>query len=108
MEQRSEFLDVASHQLRTPVSVIMGTISLFKEGSTTKLSEAEREKFISNIYVKAKKLTTIINDILDASEMDTTEAFQLTAEYIKPVDVRDVAKGVIDDLQSKADERKLK
>ena len=54
LQMRSEFLDIASHQLKTPVSVILGTISLFKEGSIKKLPKERRQKFIDNIFNKAK------------------------------------------------------
>lgn len=107
LQMRSEFLDIASHQLKTPVSVILGTISLFKDGSIKKLSEERQKKFVDNIFNKAKKLNTIINDILRASEMDTDE-FSLVSANIKPTQVEEIIKSVYEDLQSEAKERGLK
>lgn len=108
MKQRSEFLDVASHQLRTPVSVILGTISLFREGDPDKLSQDQRRHFIDNIFHKARKLANIVNDLLEASEMDTAEPFQLTREYLKPTDPRGVIQEVIKELSPKAEEKGLR
>ena len=71
VEMRSEFLDIASHQLRTPVSVIKGTLAMLKEGDLSKTSLIERDKFIDGMYQKSIKLEEIINNILMASEMDT-------------------------------------
>jgi len=68
---RSEFLDIASHQLKTPVSVILGVASMFKEGNMDKLPKEQQLKFLDNIFHKAKKLSVITDDILRASEMDT-------------------------------------
>ncbi len=106
LEMRSEFLDIASHQLKTPVSVILGTLSLFKEGSMEKVTQAERDKFIDNIFRKAKKLGTIINDILRASEMDTDE-FKLVVDNIKPTQIEPVLDEVYADLKPEADEKGL-
>jgi signal transduction histidine kinase len=106
LEMRSEFLDIASHQLKTPVSVILGTLSMFKEGSIQKLPKAQQDKFIDNIFNKAKKLGTIINDILRASEMDTDQ-FQLVQDNIKLVSLADLAKVVCEDLKPEAMEKKI-
>ncbi|MBU0613266.1 HAMP domain-containing histidine kinase [Patescibacteria group bacterium] len=71
LKMRSEFLDIASHQLRTPTSVIKGTLAMLKEGDLENMSLAERAKFIDGMYKKSIKLEEIINNILMASEMDT-------------------------------------
>ncbi|MFA6272584.1 MAG: HAMP domain-containing sensor histidine kinase [Patescibacteria group bacterium] len=71
LEMRSEFLDIASHQLRTPTSVIKGTLAMLKDGDLDKMKPIEKAKFIDGMYQKSIKLEEIINDILMASEMDT-------------------------------------
>ncbi|MEX0918371.1 MAG: GAF domain-containing sensor histidine kinase [Candidatus Paceibacterota bacterium] len=101
LEMRSEFLDVASHQLRTPVSVILGTISMFREGSMSKLTTEQQSHFIESIYHKAKKLELIIRDILSASEMDT-DKFTLTPDKLKSVPVAEVITEVLAGLRDKA------
>jgi len=101
LEMRSEFLDIASHQLKTPVSVILGTISMFQEGSIQKLPKEQQDKFINNIFRKAKKLSTIISDILRASEMDT-DGFQLSPANIKSIQPEDIVKSVYDEMKPEA------
>ncbi|MBI5221181.1 MAG: GAF domain-containing protein [Candidatus Magasanikbacteria bacterium] len=106
LQMRSEFLDIASHQLKTPVSVILGTTSMFKEGSIQKLPQQQQAKFIDNIFYKAKKLSTIINDILRASEMDTDQ-FELVKENIKPSKPEDILQSVYDELKPEAEQKGL-
>ncbi|MEI6288472.1 MAG: ATP-binding protein [bacterium] len=106
LEMRSEFLDIASHQLKTPVSVILGTISMFREGSMEKLSKEQQHKFIDNIFFKAKKLGTIISDILRASEMDTDE-FMLDPKCLKATQLADVITEACDGLKQNAEEKKI-
>lgn len=107
LEMRSEFLDIASHQLKTPVSVILGTSSMFKEGAMDKLPRAKQLHFIDNIFQKAKKLSAIISDILKASEMDTEE-FKLVKENIKPAQLEEIIDSVMEDLSPLAKEKKIK
>ena len=70
---KSEFLDIASHQLRTPVSVICGILDMFKSGTMDKLPKEKQMTFISNAFSKGQKLNAVINDILDASDLDEKE-----------------------------------
>ncbi len=107
LEMRSEFLNIASHQLKTPISVILGTVSMFREGSMEKLSKSKQQKFLENIFSKAKKLNTIINDILRASEVDTDD-FKISSESLRPVNLNEMCKGIKDDLLREAQMKKLK
>lgn len=106
VKARSEFLYVASHQLRTPVSLITGTLSLLKEGSLDKLPPEKKAQFIDGLFHKSQKLTNIVNDILQASEMDIVD-FKLLPNMIKPVNLRPIIKEVCNTLKQKADEKKL-
>lgn len=107
LQMRTEFLDIASHQLKTPVSVIRGTLSLFEDGSMDKADEAQKKKFISNMSRKAEKLNTIIADILRASEMDTDE-FQFDAKALRQTQVDKVLADVYENLKPLAEDRGLK
>jgi signal transduction histidine kinase len=106
LKMREEFLDIASHQLKTPVSVIRGTISMFREGSMDKLSKVERQKFFDNIYHKTEKLNAIISDILRASEIESEE-FKIDPASSKKVQLEDILKEVHGDLKETAVEKKL-
>ncbi|MCX6739711.1 MAG: HAMP domain-containing sensor histidine kinase [Candidatus Parcubacteria bacterium] len=70
LKVKSEFLDIASHQLRTPVSVICGILDMFKSGSMDSLPKEKQMKFIENAFLKGRKLNAVIDDILDASDLD--------------------------------------
>jgi signal transduction histidine kinase len=101
MDMRSEFLDITSHQLRTPVSVIKGVLSMLEEGSIPK----DREKdFIKGAMEKSIKLGEIINDILRASEMDS-DKFTMT---IRSIDLNEMMKKINDDKVRSAEMKKLK
>ena len=98
---RGEFLNIASHQLRTPVTVIKGMSDMLLKGAVPK---KKREEFMQGINSKAQKLSRIIHDILSASEMDTEE-FDIKLE---PKNITEMIKEVIEDKKEAASEKKLK
>jgi signal transduction histidine kinase len=104
LKMREEFLDIASHQLKTPVSVIRGTISMFRDGSMDKLPKAEQQKFMDNIYHKTEKLNVIISDILRASEIDSDE-FKIDPLTAQAARVEDILKSIYDDLKDLAGDK---
>lgn len=100
MDMRSEFLDITSHQLRTPVSVIKGVLSMLEEGS---VPPDRVKEFIRGAMEKAIKLGEIINDILRASEMDT-DKFTMT---IRPVDLNEMLEKIKEDKRRTAEMRNI-
>ena len=81
LNMRSEFLDITSHQLRTPVSVIKGVLSMLEEDSVPK---ARVKEFIGMAFNKSLKLEQIVDEILRASEMDS-DNFELSLSAVNIV-----------------------
>ncbi|MFH1367170.1 MAG: GAF domain-containing sensor histidine kinase [Patescibacteria group bacterium] len=106
LQIRSEFLDIASHQLRTPVSLIRGVLSMIRDGDLQKLPLNDQKQFIENAWQKGAKLDTIINDILAASELDTQK---FGVDYKTPkIQLEDVIDQVVKGFQLEAQERGTK
>jgi signal transduction histidine kinase len=103
---KSEFIDIVSHQLRTPVSVIKGMASMLKEGDLDNAPKEQRDQFVAGIYEKSEKLADILNDILKAAELDM-DNFTFTPASIKSVSLQQLVKGIFDDLTSLAQAKKL-
>jgi len=72
-EAKSEFLARVSHEIRTPIHGIMGTLDLMQD---TEL-EFEQREYVNMAVSSAESLLTVINDILDFSKV---EAQQLELE----------------------------
>lgn len=102
---RSEFLDIASHQLRTPVSLIVGTLDMLREGVLDQLPGPKRREFMERAYSKAQKLNAVITDVLSAAEMDRPR-FDVSGTT-KPLDLRALARSVVESFREEAAERKL-
>jgi len=54
-QAKSEFISIASHQLRTPLTIIKGYISMMLEGSFGKLTGSER-KSLDKVYISNERL----------------------------------------------------
>lgn len=66
---KTEFLSIASHELRTPITVIRGYAAvLMRHGGS--LSEAERSEFVHMIDDRAEHLSRLVEDVLDVSRLE--------------------------------------
>lgn len=92
---KTEFISIASHQLRTPLSAITGYLSMIRDGDAGEIS-GELKEFVEAAYEGADRLAEIVEDLLNVSrlEMGTTvvekkksnldEVFdRITAPYVK-------------------------
>ncbi len=65
---KDEFLATLSHELRSPMSAILGWLHLLRTG---RLQEAERARAMETIERNARLQNQLINDILDVSRIVT-------------------------------------
>lgn len=103
LKTQSEFLDIASHQLRTPVSIIRGIISMIKDGDMERLPEEKQKQFVENAWEKSAKLDQIINDILAASSLDS-QKFTIDANTPK-IYLENVVGQAVKSFQLEAEQR---
>ena len=66
---KSEFISVASHQLRTPLSAIRWETELLLSKQRKGLSKKQLEN-IENISVLSARMTRLVNDLLDVVRID--------------------------------------
>jgi len=66
---KSEFISIASHQLRTPLTAIKGYISMILEGTYGQLTE-KQSKPLGNVYQSNERLIRLVNDLLNLSRLD--------------------------------------
>ena len=67
---RSEFLNMAAHELRTPFTVVAGYLSMLRDGSLGDVPEAWRQP-LQVLDGKAGELGTLVEDLLLASRLDS-------------------------------------
>lgn len=100
---RKAFLSHVSHELKTPLNVILGYTSLLLAGNYGELPKPAREA-LSRTSVNAKLLAQMITDLLTLSKM---EAMKSVASLEK-VDVGAILRDVVKDAGSLAKNRPVK
>ncbi|PYJ84225.1 MAG: PAS domain-containing sensor histidine kinase [Verrucomicrobia bacterium] len=98
---RQEFVANVSHELRTPLSMIKGYVETLINGAKDDPNVATR--FLRTIEKHADRLTYLIEDLLTISRL---ESGQIVLNLQK-VGLRSVAEDVMEDLQSRAGDKKV-
>ncbi|NES64522.1 MAG: hybrid sensor histidine kinase/response regulator, partial [Okeania sp. SIO2D1] len=82
---KDEFLACISHELKTPLTAVLGLSSLLKEQALGSLNERQA-RYAQLIHQSGRHLMAVVNDILDLTRMETGQ-MELNSE---PVDIQKV------------------
>jgi signal transduction histidine kinase len=69
-EAKDEFISMASHQLRTPLTSIKGYISMMMEGDVGKVTP-EQIYVLSEAFISSERMVRLIGDFLNVSRLQT-------------------------------------
>ena len=100
---KSRFLSVATHELRTPLSVILGYNSMLAESLEDRLSEEEKNTLAESVAA-CKRLIRLVNSMLDLNQI---QAGQMKMDFARQ-DLLRVVSGVVALLQPDARRREIK
>jgi len=103
IKMRSEFLSIASHQLRTPLTAIRGLLAMQADGDFDKLSNQEVKDEQKHMLDSANRLSNIVNDLLKAMEL---EGGNLNFEF-QQIQLEDMIESVCGDLKPNYDHKEL-
>jgi PAS domain S-box-containing protein len=92
---KSRFVDTASHEFRTPLTVILGAADILQHYST-QLPPERRQKHLDNIQTNARRIEQLINDLLSMSRI---ESGKLRCDR-QPTDVIKLCHMVIEDIKA--------
>lgn len=76
-KMKTEFVSVASHQLKTPLSGIKWMSDLLMEEKAGKLSKEQKE-YINDIQFSNDRMIRLIDDLLNVSHIETGEKFNIS------------------------------
>jgi len=99
---KSDFISIASHQLRTPISVIKGYLTLILDGAYGKV-EGPMQVKVTAMVDMAERLVTMINEMLNVSRIERNKIDYICTTF----DVAEVTRSIVTEMQAKASEKKL-
>ena len=100
-KQKSDFFANASHELKTPITVMQGfaEVLMNKEGT-----DDTSKKQLGRIYKECLRLGSLISDMLMLSKIESGDA---PVRALSEVALEDIAKEVLDGLSEKAQSRNI-
>jgi len=99
---KSEFISIASHQLRTPMTSIKGLLSMALEDFWGPLNPDQR-KYLTQVYKSGERLLKLIEDLLDISKI---EAGRMEFNF-QPVNLEEITQEVVNELEIQAKDKNL-
>lgn len=100
---KTEFISLASHQLRTPLSTIKWYLEMLIDGDAGKIT-TEQKKFLNEAYAGSDRMVKLVNALLNVSRIESG-AYMVSPQ---PVDIIASFKNVIADNEQKINDKKLK
>ncbi len=101
---KSDFISVAAHQLRTPLSAIKWTLSILMEEESIENLTTEQRTLLMRGYESNERIIRLINDMLVVTRIESGKV-----EYKKvPVHIEDIIESTLMDFVGPAGTRKIK
>lgn len=101
-KEKDNFLSIAAHQLRTPLTGIRWTIESLLDGDAGKINEQARE-WLRQILENNQRLISLVNDLLDVSRINMGKS----KEEPVLINVCKTVKEAVDSLMGLAKERQV-
>lgn len=101
-KMRMDFLALASHQLRTPLSTVSWYTEMLLAGDAGRLNE-EQKKYFHEVYLANQRMAALVNALLNVSRLESG-TFVVEPEL---TDVIKLIENVTDEQKPQIDEKKL-
>lgn len=102
-QAKSEFVSLASHQMRTPLSTVSWYAEMLLDGDAGAIND-EQKKYLQEIYDSNKRMTDLVNCLLNVSRIE------MGTFMVNPTDIKiqEIADSLLQELAIQIETRQLK
>ncbi|MBF8250348.1 MAG: Histidine kinase protein, partial [Candidatus Levybacteria bacterium] len=100
---KDEFVSLASHELRTPMTVIKSYLWMMLDKNNVKALSEKQRMYIDRAYASTQRLINLVNDMLNVSRIESGR-FTLN---MKSLDLGELINTVYAEMLPKAQEQKI-
>lgn len=101
-EMKDEFIGLVSHELRSPLTVIIGAINTaLSEGP--RLSQEETRQLLHDAAIEAEQLSHLVGNLLELSRAQANRLFL----HVEPVNLAKVVHKVLDTIERQSPKRRF-
>jgi signal transduction histidine kinase len=94
MRKKDEFMDVASHELKTPLTSMKAYLQILQR-AITKGDNGHAIRFVEHANTQVDRLTALVNDLLDVSKIQAGQMLYNFGEF----DISEVINEVVSQIQ---------
>jgi PAS domain S-box-containing protein len=103
LARKDEFLGIASHELKTPITSLKASLQILDKLPENEFNPPKVQPFITMANKQVKKLTDIVDDLLDVTKIQSGKMQLNITEYL----FRDSVMDCIDEIQQYAKTHKI-
>lgn len=78
--READFVALASHQLRTPLTIMRGYISMLLDGDFGKIENKRQEAAMTAVYQANERLLRLVENMLGVSQLESKQSFHIEKE----------------------------
>lgn len=101
-DPQSDFINLTSHQLRTPLSGMKWLLELLQKSRTGSLN-SKQKNFIEKIYQSNERMIALVNDLLEVSRIEAGES----RVYLQPTDMVPIVRALIKEREKDIKKKNL-
>lgn len=100
---KTEFVSLAAHQLRTPLSIIKWYLSMLKKGDFGKLTKKQVDA-VGKTFINNERMVSLVNDLLDVARIEEGRYLYKVAA----ADIGEIVTLAINNYKSEIEHKKIK
>jgi len=101
-EMKSAFVNMVSHEIRSPLTTILSQIKILMDGLAGELAP-KQEDILGKMSRKVSGLVELSNELLDLSRIEAG----LIVQDKQPVQLMDILEGLVEFIQARAKEKNI-